>query len=418
MTRGLASARLLGISFLARLPAALCPTGTLILVTDLEGIGRAGVLAGVLWLGQAIGGQTIGRLADRRGHRTVLLVASILNAAAIVGLIGTVLGGAPVVGQAVFAAAVGVTVPQVGPLSRTRWVAMAKGRDGGAEIISRAMSFDTTMDEASFFAGPALAGAVGVLIHPAGALGLAAVLMVVFGVLFAVDPSAPKGVGAVRAAGVPLLSSGLMVLFVLTVLQGGIWGAANAGVNALAKDLGDQGIAGFIWAGMAVTSSIAGLVVTARPSRRDLTVRAALAVVAEAVLIVPLLAVEGFAGAAVVIAGIGVAVAPYLITLFSLGERVAPAERMGEAMGLLGSGLILGEAISAPIAGTLAQRFGFASAFGISCAAGLLAAVVTVGLVRGRRFAVDPVVVESSPVATGGGLPGPERSVASGSPER
>ncbi|MFI1379318.1 hypothetical protein [Embleya sp. NPDC020886] len=37
------------VSFLARLPAALCPTGTLLMVTSLSGIGDAGLVAGMLW---------------------------------------------------------------------------------------------------------------------------------------------------------------------------------------------------------------------------------------------------------------------------------------------------------------------------------------------------------------------------------
>lgn len=384
---GLAGPRLLAVSFLARLPAALCPIGTLLLVTGRAGIGRAGLLAGVLWFGQAVGGRMIGRWADRHGHRPVLLAASLANAAAIAALIVTILGDAPVPVQALLAVLVGLSIPQVGPLSRTRWIAMATNQRGNGEIVSRALSFDTTMDEAGFMAGPALAAAAAVLVHPAAALALAAVLMAVFGVLFALDPSAPGGSGGVRIADVPLLSAGLSVLFVLTVLQGAVWGAANAGVNALAEHLGSPGSAGFVWAAMAVTSSVAGLVITAHPGTRDLTARSRFAAVAQALLVVPLLWVGGFVTATVVVAAIGLAVAPYLVTLFGLGERIAPSQRMGEAMGLLGSGLILGQAISAPIAGQLAAHLDWSAAFALSCAAAIAAALLTSTLVRGPRFA-------------------------------
>ncbi|MEU6617792.1 hypothetical protein [Streptomyces parvus] len=66
-----------GISFAARLPAAICPIATLLMLTELDSIGTAGIAAGMLWTGQAVGGPFLGRLADRRGHRPVILAASL-----------------------------------------------------------------------------------------------------------------------------------------------------------------------------------------------------------------------------------------------------------------------------------------------------------------------------------------------------
>ncbi|MEU5209840.1 hypothetical protein [Streptomyces sp. NPDC020742] len=235
------------ISFLARLPAALCPIGTLLMLTELDGIGRAGVVAGMLWLGQAVGGAPIGRLADRRGHRPVIVVASVANTAAVLALVGAALGGLPAGAQALAAGLAGVTMPQVGPLSRTRWSVLAASRPEGAELTGRALSLDTTIDEISFMAGPALAAAVVVAFHPSAGLLLAAALSAVFGVLFALHPTAPGPVATDPAArtGVRLASPALGVLCGMAVAQGVILGAANAGVSALAGQLGETGVAGF-----------------------------------------------------------------------------------------------------------------------------------------------------------------------------
>ncbi|MFG3118335.1 MFS transporter [Streptomyces sp. NPDC048197] len=425
---GIAGVGLPVLSFLARLPAALCPIGTLLLLTEVAGIGRAGVVAGMLWLGQAVGGAPVGRLADRRGHRPVILVASLVNAGVIVALVGAVLAGLPAAVQAALAGLTGATMPQVGPLSRTRWSVLtasraagpgrrepsltpqelasapAEGLDGhelasvrpagpdGKELTGRALSLDTTIDEISFMVGPALAATVVVLCHPAAGLLLAAVLGAVCGVLFAVHPTAPGPVrtGRVAAAGAPLVSPGLIVLWVMALGQGVIWGGANAGVSALSKELGDAGMAGFVWGGMAVTSALAGLVTTALPVKRDLTVRLRWAIVAQTLLVLPLPAVDGFVGASLVIAGIGVAVAPHLIAVFGLGERIAPAARMGEAMGLLGAGLIIGQCVAAVVAGPLAEAYGYRAAFGLSCGVGPVACVVALLFVRGRRFGPLP----------------------------
>lgn len=382
----LAGPALPAISFLARLPAAICPIGTLLMLTELNGIGRAGLAAGMLWTGQAVGGPPLGRMADRLGHRKVVLAASLANAAAIAALVAAVLADAPAFAEAVLALLVGLTVPQIGPLSRTRWISLT-GDDPG--LTGRALSFDTTIDEISFMAGPALAGLTVMLIHPVAGLLLAGLLIAVFGVLFALHPTAPRGSGVRTAGGATtaLLSPALGVLFAMALLQGMIWGSANAGISALAQHLGDPGKAGFVWGAMAVTSALAGMAVTVRPGNQDLTVRLRIAITAQAVLLLPLLAVEGFLGAAAAVAGIGIAVAPHLIALFGLAERVAPPTRMGEAMSLLGSGLIVGQGIAALAAGQLAERFGHGAAFNLTCAAGAAAVLVAVALVRTAPFA-------------------------------
>ncbi|MFJ8164992.1 MFS transporter [Streptomyces sp. NPDC096136] len=373
-------------AFLARLPAALCPIGTLLLVNERDGIGGAGTVAAALWLGQALGGPVIGRLADRRGHRPVLLAACAANGAVLALLVRAALAGLPPAALAALAVAAGLTVPQVGPLARARWARLA-GRDRA--LLGSALSLDTTLDEASFMVGPALAGLLAVTVHPASALVLAAVLILVFGTLFALHPSAPGPLAAPGGRdGVRLWSPGLALLFALAVLQGAAWSSANTGVNALAKSLGQGGSAGLVWAAMAVTSSVAGFVTVARPGPADLVARLRWTIGAQAVLSLPLLAVSGLWGAAAAVAGIGLAVAPHLIALFGLVERTGPAPRMGEAMTVVGSGLIVGQALAAAAAGPLAAAYGYRAAFAVSCAAAASSAVLA--LAAGGRARPGP----------------------------
>ncbi|MFD7439916.1 hypothetical protein [Streptomyces sp. NPDC059909] len=61
-----AGVRLPVISFLARLPAEICPIGTLLMLTELDGIEPADRRRNAV--DRAGGGRTpLGRLADRRG---------------------------------------------------------------------------------------------------------------------------------------------------------------------------------------------------------------------------------------------------------------------------------------------------------------------------------------------------------------
>ncbi|MFG2878369.1 MFS transporter [Streptomyces sp. NPDC048337] len=357
------------------------------LVNERDGIGAAGTVAAALWLGQALGGPVIGRLGDRRGHRNVLLVACAANAAALTALVTAVLSGLPLAPRMALAVAAGLTVPQVGPLARARWARLA-GAD--KRLLGSALSFDTTLDEVGFVFGPALAGILAVTVHPASALVLAAGLILVFGSLFAVHPTAPGPTSPAPGAraDVRLWSPGLVLLFAMSVLQGAAWSSANTGVNALAESLHQPGAAGLIWAAMAVTSSIAGLVTVARPGSADLTARLRWTIAVQAVLTLPLLAVSGLIGATLAVSGIGLAVAPHLIALFGLVERTGPAARMGEAMTVVASGLILGQAVAAAASGPLAATYGYRAAFAVACAA--VAASAALSVVAATRTAAPP----------------------------
>ncbi|MFH8891357.1 hypothetical protein [Streptomyces sp. NPDC017949] len=163
--------------------------------------------------------------------------------------------------------------------------------------------------------GPALAGILAMTVHPASALVLAAVLILVFGTLFAVHPTAPGPLAPANATSatdttgtrtrVRLWSPGLVLLFAMAVLQGAAWSGANTGVNALAESLGEPGTAGLVWAAMAVTSSVAGFVTVARPGAVDLTVRPRWTIGVQAALSLLLLAVSGTVGAAFAAAAAG-----------------------------------------------------------------------------------------------------------------
>ncbi|MBD0692975.1 MFS transporter [Streptomyces sp. CBMA123] len=265
-----------------------------------------------------MGGPLLGRLADRRGHRPVILAASVANALMTAALVVAVAGALPVPVQAGCAVLTGFTVPQIGPLSRTRWIALASGRRDGAELVGSALSFDTVVDETSFVVGPALVGVLAWAVHPAAELVCAAALTAVFGVLFALHPTAPAAVPRTVEAG-RLRRGPLLVLLAVTVLQGVVFGATNTGVQYLAR--GDAGVGGLVWAAMGVSSAAAGFLLASFSGRFDLTVRLRAAVAVQALLLLTLLPVGGVAGAAWSVGAIGLAVAPTLIAVFGLAER-------------------------------------------------------------------------------------------------
>lgn len=402
------------VSLLGRLPAAMCPIGSLLLVNDRSGsISTAGLVAGALALGQALGGPLVGRLADRRGQRPVGLAAALANASAIALLVALSDGAAPVLAVVAFAA--GLSVPQVGPLARSRLIALSRGRP---RVTAAALSFDGTIDETGFVTGPALVGVLAAA-DPAAGLLLAASLGAVFGTLFALHPSARPGrpapapapvPGRGRTARSPLLSPAICLLVAGMALQGTVFGAIQTGVTDLTESLGRPDAAGLVYALMGVPSALVGLLMTVRPARTGPRLRLRLVTAAQCAVALPLLAVDGLGTLSLAVTVLGLTYAPNIITMFALTERVAPPERMAEAMALLGSGIILGTSAGAMASGPIAETAGHAGAFALSCAAAGTSALIALLTASARRYP------EPAPSARAGHhAAAPANDVASGS---
>ncbi len=80
---------------------------------------------------------------------------------------------------------------------------------------------------------------------------------------------------------------------------------------------------------------------------------------------------------------LGVSVGPTMVTIFNIGGKLAPQNRLGTVMTMLASGIVAGTAIGSAIGGSLAENTGYELAFFVPTAAatgllvlGLLTAVV------------------------------------------
>ncbi|MGY5137156.1 MFS transporter, partial [Streptomyces nigrescens] len=188
------------LSFLGRLPTAMCQFGSLLLVAETSGsLATAGLVGGALAAGQTTGGPLLGRLADRHGQRPVVLAACWFDALAVTALVLAALARTGALPLALIALLAGAGVPQIGPLARTRLVALARRARADDRLVHTALSFEGTLDEVSFVLGPALVGLSATVAHPAVALALAALLLAVCGSAFALHPTA----AAVRPTGAP-----------------------------------------------------------------------------------------------------------------------------------------------------------------------------------------------------------------------
>ncbi|MFF1700944.1 MFS transporter [Streptomyces sp. NPDC058252] len=413
---GLTGAALPVVSFLGRLPTATVQFGSLLLVARTSGsLGTAGLVGGALAVGQVACGPLVGRLADRHGQRTVVLVFSLANALAIAALVSGALSHLAPGPLALLGALAGASVPLVGPLARARVVALARGSGADDRTVNAALSLESTLDEISFVLGPALVGVAAVLAHPAYALGGAALLAAVCGSGFALHPTAtathPRGAAThpratathatatgthptatattthpardhartpgSRASGArPRIPRSVHALRAALALQGAMFGACQAGITALTERLGREDQAGLVYAAMGVMSAVAGLTMAAVPARLGLRLRWRAATAAALLLSLPLLWTENLWGLYAVVTVLGVAYAPHLITVFALTERAVPPTRLAEAMAFATSAIVGGQALAVAVTGRLAESYGPNAAFAVGSSVAALACAI------------------------------------------
>ncbi|WAL98556.1 MFS transporter [Streptomyces sp. Je 1-369] len=392
---GMTGALLPVVSFLGRLPVAMIQFGSVLLVTETSGsLATGGIVACALALGQVTLGPFVGRLADRRGQRSVVLAFSLVNAVAIAAYTLGAVADLPTPVLAALGALAGATIPGIGPLARARVVPLVRAKGGDDRLAGTVLSLESTMDELSFVLGPALVGLASVAGHPAYAFGLASLLVAGCGTAFALHPTgrtpgaAPESPTRARG-GRPRLPRSVYVVRVGLLFLGVLLGACGAGITALTDELGRPGQAGLVYAAMGVMSAVVGLSMAALPERFGLVARWRVATAAAALLSLPLVWTDSLAGLYVVVTLFGAIYAPNLITGFALTERAVPQQRLAEGMTFAASAFVGGQAVTLAVAGRLAESHGAGAAFALGSGAAAVAFVIAL-IARHEPHRPDP----------------------------
>jgi MFS family permease len=145
---------------------------------------------------------------------------------------------------------------------------------------------------------------------------------------------------------------------------------------------------------------VAGIALAALPTRVGFPVRLLVSAAGLFLLSLPLLRVGTLGGLVVVVLLLGFTVAPYMITTFTVGERIAPPARVGAAMTLLAAATGLGYAVGSALAGRLADLHGHTGAFAVTTtvtAAALLTAAAAYPLLGRAVLAAGVAKQPESP---------------------
>jgi len=379
-----------GAPFLASLVGRL-PMGAMGLVfilrtREVTGSYAAGGIATAAYaLSIGVLGPAVGRLIDLKGQTRVLLVTSVLYAAALTAFAALPDDAAlPVI--VALAALTGASQPPLGATVRSLW------NQNLDDPHTRHVLFtgESAVLEAIYIAGPVLIVAgIGSLLSIAAA-ALACGIFGLLGTLWFVLTPASRAwrpdAGRVTGLAGALASPGVRTLLGAMGLVGAGVGVVEVAVPALCERAGEPGATGFMLGLWGLGSLVGGVVAGRLSAAEDPAGRVVALLFALAAGLVPL----ALASTVVVLGALmfvsGIAIAPGLAAIHGLTGQLARRGTVTEAYTWLGTGMGAGIAMGAALGGAVVEGPGTTSAFLLSAAA-VAAGAVVAGL---RRHSLRP----------------------------
>ncbi|WP_060916332.1 MFS transporter [Microbacterium oleivorans] len=382
------------IALIARLPYAMIVVGVLTMVVDARGsLAVGGLTSAMVGLGTIATGPLIGAAADRWGQRPVLLLAALVQSAVLVALVAVAYGDTPEGLLLLVSALAGATAPQVSPMSRARLVGaigrmrLAAGARG--RLQESTMGYESAVDEIVFVFGPVLVGVVAIAATPAAPVLAAAALTLAFVTAFALHPTArTAGHAAGSAEREPARSiarPGILLAAGGTFATGLFFGSMLTSLTAFADEGGFPEQTGILYGIMGIGSAILALAVGMLPRRFSLPWRW---IAFTGILVIGAVLAAGATGAvsmgwALALAGCGIG--PTLATLYALAAARSPRGREATVMAILGSSVVVGQALSSMVVGSMAESAGSTTALWAPVAAAALLMIFGLANLRARQ---------------------------------
>ena len=362
-----------GFGIVGRIPLAMNTVALVFFISTVRGsFALAGLASSCYTIAGALVGPRIGRLADLRGTRKVLLPVSIANVFAVVGVL--TLGEKNTFALLLFSALAGGTFPNFGSYTRTRWSRSLTNE----RHLSAALSLESVLDETAFVIGPALAGFLfawggahspllsGVVFLLVGAIGLA---------ITSNDHDLKNEVeeehgGLLR---IPYVKSLLATLICI----GLTFGAQYVVILAVAKE-GGRAAEGGLWVGLnPIGSTIMGVLYGFIHWKISAAKRLTVSLVLMSCGTLGLVIFKNYQTIILwlIIAGLGIA--PALISANQRLKDLIPVNRLNEAFSMLGASISFGITIGATLSGMLVSHFGGWHGFDFMFGATVLALVVS-----------------------------------------
>ncbi|RHA37044.1 MFS transporter [Cellulomonas rhizosphaerae] len=360
---------------LARLPMSMVGIGIVLMVSAIyDSYGLAGRVSAVYVIAQAVCSPQLSRLVDRHGQARIMRPAVAVSAAGLVGLIVAAIAEAPEAVLYVTAAVTGAAIGSFGSLVRARW----SSELSDPRQLHTAYALESAVDELVFVVGPVAATLLATGVEPTAGLIVPLVAMIVGGYWFcalrATEPAvAPKD--QPRPTGSVLRTPAMLVLVLVFVAMGSIFGANDVSTVAFADEAGQKNLAGPVLAVFAAGSLVSGLLYGTRHWKRPLHQRFANGMIALAVGVSLFFLVDSLWMLAAVMFVTGFAIAPTLINGNALVQQLVPPERLTEGLTWVGTALGVGVSVGSSIAGAQIDADGSHAGFRVVVVSAIVAVV-------------------------------------------
>lgn len=401
--------------FVARLPLATVSLGLILYVSNETGsYAFAGFLQALFAITSAVAALFTSRLADRVGQRPLLIVLPFIYSSALILFVAAVHMSWGRWIQSILIVLAGATFPSFGSFVRARW-AFVTNRE--TQKLRSAFALESIIDELIFAIGPLLATTLAFSLGFPSPLIVGAALTLVGGLLLASlkatappihisPPSLEIQRGALRQAG-------LLTLVVATTGIGVLFGSFDVAVVAFTAKSGSPAFAGLILSIWALGSMFGGILFGSRHLNISLPRQLLFTSMFMFVIALPI----PFLNSSVLLAFVaflsGFAIAPTLISAFSLAERLVPPRLLTEGLTWANSGLAIGFAGGASIGGYLVDTVGTGWAFALGVFGAAFTLMVSVASQKvwehnsADRPLPDPAIVlnpDPMPGPTAGGF--------------
>lgn len=359
---------------IGRLPIGMLGLGmTLLIVAETGSYALAGATSAAITLSIALVSPFGSRLADRIGQPRAIPLLMAVSIPSFLLLTTAVALAWPVWLWFLFSAVGGAAWPNLGVMTRTRWVGIARN---GAERSS-AFSLETMADEFAFIVGPVLASALAFQLFPAAAVLAGLAFTVVGGLALALlrgtapAPAARETTGGGHVLRYPGMWSMTFVMLAL----GGVFGGISVSTIAFAEQT-DPALTGVLLGSFAVGSFLSALLVGRQQRTWRLTSQVRLATITLTVALTPLAFVSEPWLYALVAFIAGLNISAVVIGSFGLIERMVPNARLTEGMTVMVSGMSLGVAAATTASGVIIDASGPSQSLMLAAGSAALAAVV------------------------------------------
>jgi MFS family permease len=364
-------------AFVARIPMSMVTLGLVLLIQAETGsYGLAGAVSAAYMIASAATGPLLGRAMDRYGQARILIPSTAVFVAGLLATVGAVEAGWSTPIPHLFAAVSGAGFPPTGACVRARWSALL-GDDKVA--LHTAYSLESVVDEAVFMTGPVLVTLLATLVNKLAGIAAIVAFSVVGGLWFAAqrasEPPTTSRTTA-RKHRVPLGWSWLGPIVAVAACLGSLFGSTEVATVAFTKGQGNESLSGVFLAIWSFGSLIAGIVTGSAPMVSGPARRFVLGAAGMGAVMVPLPFVHQLWLMPFVLFIAGFAISPTLIAISGIVDARSAPQRLTEAMTWFNTGLTIGLAPGAAIAGQLIDAHGPSAGYAVAVASGLGAALI------------------------------------------